>query len=212
MLGRRGSGSLALSISTRIWEHYSRPEKPSDWQFSIHWITGNPGFQTPLSLNTVDTGTYSRQPHTCQHSLHACHYFVTNLHLFLLRQAISSSFPLRWLMHCPLWLFGSIRSVYKIHPFFLLLLSQLHWPVQHHSPNNAACHCGDPMLVYVGSMADKGSLTIIPSSVRTYLSPQAGTVSTHYASPHLWKQKLLTVYLLWDRCCALHRLPTPDHC
>jgi hypothetical protein len=202
MLGKRGSGSLALSISTRIWEYYSRPEKPSDWQYSIHWVTGNCRFQTPVALNTVHTGTYSRQPHTCQHSLHACHYFVTNLHLFLLGQAIRSSFPLRCLMHCSLWLFGNIRSVYKIKEHFLLL-SHLHRPVQHH---------GNAIFVHVGSMADKWSLPIIPSSVRTYLSPQAGTVSTHRASPHLWKQKLLTVYLLGDRCSALHRLPTPDHC
>jgi hypothetical protein len=150
MLGRWASGSLALSISTRISEHYSRPDKPSGWQFSIHWVTGNRGFQTPLALNTVHTGTYSRHPHTCQHWLQAVHYFVTNLHLFLLGRAISSSFPFRWLK---LLLFGNIIIFFKINLFFLLLLSQLHWPLQHY---------GNAILLHVGSMADKGSLPIIP--------------------------------------------------
>jgi hypothetical protein len=58
------------------------------------------------------------------------------------------------------------------------------------------------MLVHVGSMADNWPLPIIPSSAQTCLSPQAGTVPTHYASLHRCKQKTDTLLTLHPALCS----------
>jgi hypothetical protein len=76
----------------------------------------------------------------------------------------------------------------------LLLLWKLYRPVQHHSLNRAACHHGDHMLVHVGSMADKRSRPIIPSSVHTYVTTGCYSIHVLYVTSLLQTRYRLATY------------------
>ena len=133
-------------------------------KISMYSVTVNRWFQTSHAVNNVSTGTYSRHRH--KHVNTDFTLAIISCISFSLWRAISSGFPLRRPMHCPLWLCGHIRSVFKINPFFCTISNDatvvIIPTVQHHSQNGAACHHEDPMSVHVGSMAHKGSPPIIP--------------------------------------------------